>query len=143
MTAAAQVQDPGALLAGAGIRATSQRLAVVKALATVPNDATAQELHGKLRRSGSRIGLATVYRTLAALSEHGVVDTLVHRQGETSYRLCGQGHHHHLTCTACNRVVELEGCSLDAWLAEVGSQQGFALTSHQVELAGLCSDCRS
>ncbi|SRR5713226_9360969 len=143
MPAAAQARDPGAILRGAGIRSTPQRLAVLKALTTVQNDATAQELHVALRRRGSRIGLATVYRTLAALSEHGVIDTLTHRQGEASYRLCGQGHHHHLTCTACHRVVELEGCSLDAWLTEVSRQQGFALTSHQVELAGLCAECQS
>jgi len=143
MPAAAQARDAGAILRRVGIRSTPQRLEVLKALTSVPNDATAQELHARLRRRGSRIGLATVYRTLAALSERGIIDTLTHRQGEASYRLCGEGHHHHLTCTSCNRVVELEGCSLEAWLAEVGRQQGFTLTSHQVELAGLCSDCRS
>ena len=142
MPTAAQAQDPRGVLGGAGIRSTPQRLAVLRALTTVENDATAQELHAELRRGGSRIGLATVYRTLAALSEHGIVDTLTHRQGESSYRLCGEGHHHHLTCTACHRVVELEGCSLDAWLTEVSREEGFALTSHQVELAGVCSDCR-
>ena len=142
MPAAVQARDPGAVLHGAGIRSTPQRLEVLKTLASVQNDATAQELHSKLRRRGSRIGLATVYRALAALSDHGIIDTLTHRQGEASYRLCGEGHHHHLTCTACHRVVELEGCSLDTWLAEVSRQESFALTSHRVELAGLCADCQ-
>src|SRR5437867_9966889 len=99
MAAAAQMRNAGGVLRGAGIRSTPQRLEVLKALTSLPNDATAQELHARLRRRRSRIGLATVYRTLAALSEHGIIDTLTHRQGEASFRLCGRGHHHHLTCT--------------------------------------------
>jgi Fur family ferric uptake transcriptional regulator len=129
------------LLREAGLRPTAQRLAVLRELEREPNGATAQELHVRLRRRGLGIGLATVYRTLQALTEHGTIDSLQHR-GEASYRLCGHAHHHHLTCTSCQRVVELEGCSLEDWLARVSREQGFALTSHQVELAGLCSTCQ-
>jgi Fur family ferric uptake transcriptional regulator len=130
------------LLREAGLRPTAQRLAVVRELEREPNGASAQELHVKLRRRGLGIGLATVYRTLQALTEHGTIDSLPRHGGEASYRLCGHAHHHHLTCVSCQRVVELEGCSLEEWLARVSREQGFALTSHQVELAGLCSDCQ-
>jgi Fur family ferric uptake transcriptional regulator len=130
------------LLKQAGLRPTVQRLAVLRELEREPNGASAQELHVKLRRRGLGIGLATVYRTLQALTEHGTIDSLPRHGGEASYRLCGHAHHHHLICVSCQRVVELEGCSLEEWLARVSREQGFALTSHQVELAGLCSDCQ-
>ena len=74
------------------------------------DDVTAQELHERLRRRGERLGLATVYRTLGLLAEEGVIDALSHRQGELCYRLCGDGHHHHLVCSRCHQVVELEDC---------------------------------
>jgi Fur family transcriptional regulator, ferric uptake regulator len=129
-------------LTGLGLRATSQRLLVLEELAAEPNGATAQEIHDRLRARGLRIGLATVYRTLAVLSEHGIVDALAHRPGEACYRLCGAEHHHHLVCTGCNRVVELGDCDLDAWLDRLGAAHGFRVTAHSVEVSGLCARCR-
>src|SRR5215210_213696 len=86
------------LLLESGIRATPQRLLVLETLAAEPNDATAQQIHARLRDEGRRVGLATIYRTLSTLNEHGVVDALMHHPGEACYRLCADGHHHHLVC---------------------------------------------
>jgi Fur family ferric uptake transcriptional regulator len=132
-----------ARLAEAGVRPTSQRLLVLRTLAREPHDATAQEIYARLRRGGERIGLATVYRTLALLSEHGVVDEFAHRPGEACYRLCGEGHHHHLVCARCHGVAEIEGCELDEWLTRASEEQGFAPTSHTVEVVGLCAACQA
>jgi Fur family ferric uptake transcriptional regulator len=127
----------------AGLRPTAQRLLVLAELEQEPDDATAQQLHERLRRRGERIGLATVYRTLAALADAGVVDRLSHHPGEVCYRLCGAGHHHHLVCTGCHRVVEVDDCGLEPWLAEVAARHDFVATGHSVELAGVCADCRA
>src|SRR4051812_30305404 len=70
----------------ADLKPSANRLAVLEALATEPNDATAQEIHRRLASSGSRIGLATVYRALASMSEAGVVDRLPHDAAESCYR---------------------------------------------------------
>ncbi|MDX6482775.1 MAG: Fur family transcriptional regulator, ferric uptake regulator [Gaiellaceae bacterium] len=131
------------LLARHGVRSTRQRLAVLEALTAEPNDATAQEIHAELVTRGRAVGLATVYRTLALLSEHGVVDALTHRNGELCYRMCGEGHHHHLTCSECHRVVEIADCTLEPWLHQVASEHGFTATAHHVELLGVCANCRS
>ena len=126
-----------------GLRPSRQRLRVIDLLAEEPNDATAQQIHYRLREGGERIGLATVYRTLAVLAEHGIVDTLVHRPGETCYRLCGEGHHHHLVCSSCHRVVELGDCELEPWLNGLAVAHGFAVTDHTVEVTGVCAGCRA
>jgi len=125
-----------------GVRSTRQRLAVLQALSAEPNDATAQEIHAKLTAGGESVGLATVYRTLALLNERGVVDALSHRPGELCYRLCGQGHHHHLVCGECHRVVELDDCDLDDWLERLAEEHKFAISAHTVEVTGICADCR-
>ena len=130
-------------LARRGIKPTEQRLAVLGALAEEPNDATAQQIHAKLAARGVRIGLATVYRSLALLSERGVVDALMHSSAETCYRLCGEEHHHHLVCSQCHRVVELADCELDGWLERVSASHGFVATSHRLEATGVCSGCRA
>jgi Fur family transcriptional regulator, ferric uptake regulator len=129
------------LLERHGLRPTRQRLAVLGVLAAEHDDATAQEIHAALLARGDRVGLATVYRTLAALSECGAVDALSHHPGEVCYRLCSEGHHHHLVCERCHRVVELFDCDLDAWLSERARKHGFTVSGHSVEATGLCADC--
>jgi Fur family ferric uptake transcriptional regulator len=140
--AEARQADYEALLGEHGLRPTRQRVAVLGALAS-RDDATAQQIHALLVDSGERVGLATVYRTLASLTENGVVDTLMHHRGETCYRLCGDGHHHHLVCSGCHRVVELGDCDLDPWLADLATQHGFALEGHTVEVTGRCPSCQT
>jgi Fur family ferric uptake transcriptional regulator len=135
--------DLEALLRSYGLRPTRQRLAVLGALASERDDATAQEIHAALLTGDDRVGLATVYRTLSALSERGVVDTLRHHPGEVCYRLCGGGHHHHLVCEECHRVVELDDCDLDSWLAARAARHGFTISAHTVEASGVCADCRT
>ena len=102
--------------------------------------------------SGNRLGQAglratrqrlLVLETLAVLSEHEVVDEFAHRPGETCYRLCGEGHHHHLVCARCHGVAELEGCEVDEWLGKAAREHGFAPTGHTLEVTGLCAACQA
>jgi Fur family transcriptional regulator, ferric uptake regulator len=141
MPSSEQVEAAG-LLAGVGVRLTRQRLVVLSELMSEENDVTAQELHERLRGRGERLGLATVYRTLGLLAAEGVIDSLSHRQGELCYRRCGDGHHHHLVCSSCHRVVELDDCDLDPWLEQVSQAHDFVTTGHHLEVSGLCADCR-
>jgi Fur family ferric uptake transcriptional regulator len=133
--------DLTALLEKRGVRATPRRLEVLEELARERNDVTAQALWSRLREGSSTAGLATVYRTLALLSDAGVIDVLSHHNGEQCYRLCGEAHHHHLLCERCHRVVEVEECELDDWLNGVAKRHGFVTTDHRVEITGICANC--
>jgi Fur family ferric uptake transcriptional regulator len=135
--------EHAAVLEHRGLRSTRQRRAVLSALAAEPNDATAQQIHARLRDRGEGVGLATVYRTLALLSREGVVDALMHQPGEACYRLCGEAHHHHLVCGSCHRVIELGDCELDPWLDRLAAEHGFIVDSHTVEVSGTCAACRA
>ena len=141
MPSSEQTQAVG-LLTGVGVRPTRQRVVVLTELMGERNDVTAQELHERLRARGERLGLATVYRTLGLLADEGVIDSLSHRPGELCYRLCGEGHHHHLVCSGCHQVVELDECELEPWLKRISEAHGFVTTGHRLEVAGLCGDCR-
>jgi Fur family transcriptional regulator, ferric uptake regulator len=135
--------DLTARLTDAGVRPTPQRLLVLETLAAEPHDATAQEIYARLREGRMRVGLATVYRALRVLKGRGLVDELSHRTGESCYRLCAPGHHHHLVCERCHRVEELEGCEVDTWVARASGAKGFQAASHTVEVVGICADCRA
>jgi Fur family transcriptional regulator, ferric uptake regulator len=136
----AQITQPdlAELLSQKGVRPTRARLEVLGELAREQDDVTAQALC----RGDSGVGLATVYRTLALLNEKGVVDSLSHHGTEHCYRLCADTHHHHLLCSSCHRVVEVDECGLGNWLDEVSARHGFVATDHRVEIVGLCAGCR-
>ena len=136
-------RDPRAVLERSGLRVTRQRLLVLEALAGEPHDATAQQIHERLRGAGERVGLATVYRTLGSLRDAGAIDALSHHRGETCFRLCSDAHHHHLLCSECHRVIELADCDLQDWLDEVAAAHGFVASDHQLEITGVCASCRA
>lgn len=124
-----------------GGRATRQRSAVSAALESVEDFRSAQELHDLLRRTGTSVGLTTVYRTLQALADAGDVDVLRTADGEAVYRRCSSGHHHHLLCRRCGRTVEVAGPAVERWATTVADQHGFVDVDHTVEIVGTCGEC--
>ena len=123
------------------LRATRQRSAVSVALDASDEFQSAQDLHAMLRRRGEHIGLTTVYRTLAAMSDAGEVDVLRTADGEAIYRRCSSGHHHHLVCRACGRTEEVDGPAVERWASRVAAEHGFMDVSHTLEVFGVCAAC--
>lgn len=123
------------------LRATRQRAAVVALLDEVEDFASAQELHARLRDRGEGVGLTTVYRTLQSLADAGEVDALRTGEGETVYRRCSDGHHHHLVCRQCGHTVEVDGPEVERWARRVAGKHGFTGVTHTVEVFGRCADC--
>jgi Fur family transcriptional regulator, ferric uptake regulator len=122
-------------------RQTRQRSAVATALETTAEFVSAQELHTRLAESGTKVGLATVYRNLQAMAADGEIDVLRTDDGESVYRSCSRGHHHHLVCRECGRTVEIDGPDVERWAAEMSSDHGFTDVTHTVEIFGRCSAC--
>jgi Fur family transcriptional regulator, ferric uptake regulator len=122
-------------------RRTRQRAAVQDVLAELHEFRTAQQIHDELRKRGDSIGLTTVYRTLQALFEAGELDALRTADGETAYRRCSDGHHHHLVCRSCGRTVEVSGPAVERWANAVAAEHGFREVSHDLEIFGTCDRC--
>ncbi len=124
-----------------GVRSTRQRSAISALLDDIDEFRSAQELHDELRRRGEGIGLTTVYRTLQTLADAGTVDVLRTDSGESVYRRCSSGHHHHLVCRNCGYTVEVEGPTGEQWAKSTADQHGFGDVSHTVEIFGTCRTC--
>jgi Fur family ferric uptake transcriptional regulator len=123
-------------------RSTRQRVAVQSALDEAGGFNTAQELHETLRASGTKVGLATVYRSLQLLADAGEVDVIRNDAGEAFYRRCSRQHHHHLICKRCGVAVEVSGVAVEEWADRVAAEHGFSEVSHSLELFGVCGDCK-
>jgi Fur family ferric uptake transcriptional regulator len=122
-------------------RNTWQREAVRSALGTQMGFVSAQELHSNLKGTGSQIGLATVYRALGDLATEGEADSLQSPEGESLYRACSIGHHHHLICRGCGLAVEIEADDVEQWAQSVAALHGFSQAEHVVDVFGYCSSC--
>jgi Fur family ferric uptake transcriptional regulator len=123
-------------------RSTRQRRALLAELAASEGFRSAQDLYGALRSGDEKVGLATVYRALQSMVEHGEVDLVQTDGGEAVYRLCSRTHHHHLVCRQCGWTIETEDRSIEKWAARVAEENGFQEVSHSVELFGICPRCQ-
>jgi Fe2+ or Zn2+ uptake regulation protein len=120
-------------------RLLAERLAGLAASAT---DFSTDELWHELKQVDARLGRATVYRTVEVLLKEGLLDRVEFGDGTHRYRVCGGGHHHHVTCTRCHRVIEVETCLPCEVFAAIARKTNFALEGHSLELFGRCADCQ-
>jgi Fur family ferric uptake transcriptional regulator len=128
------------LLRRLGLTVTTGRLAVLRALAGATVLLSARSLHRTLRIGGEHVGLASVYRTLAALAEADVVHTFA-LDGELHYRRCSPCHHHHIICIACHRVWEEQPTSVEDWVTATVARTGARLVDHRADLYVVCARC--
>lgn len=123
-------------------RSTRQKRALAAILGASDGFRSAQDLFTELRSRGVNVGLTTVYHQLRALADGGEVDALRAGDGETRYRRCDTGHHHHhLVCRQCGRAIEVEGDETERWAEQVASSHGFSDVTHTIEILGTCGQC--
>ena len=124
-----------------GYRSTAARRAIARAITREHESFTARDLYERLRAS-ERVGLTTVYRTLALLQDEGIVREMGRRGGEALYLACNvSGHHHHLVCVECGVVVSSDICHCDELERELGRRHGFTLSGGTSNYFGTCAAC--
>ncbi|MBV9389467.1 MAG: transcriptional repressor [Chroococcidiopsidaceae cyanobacterium CP_BM_ER_R8_30] len=120
---------------------TRSQAQVLKLMQHLDCAVSAQELFTMLRNQHQNIGLATVYRTLKALTLRGIVQLRTSTNGESLYSLVEQDTHH-LTCLNCGQSFPLKECPVHELEANLRSSQAFKIYYHTLEFFGLCSLCQ-
>ncbi|MBU4214190.1 MAG: transcriptional repressor [Actinobacteria bacterium] len=139
---AALVEQVGDRLRAHGERMTAPRRAVLTALARSGGHVLAAEVVTAVAEVDPTVHRASVYRTLEALSELGVVQHLHLGHGGTAYHLARGGHTHlHAQCRVCGAVLDLPAELLDDVARVLASRDGFALDPGHVALSGTCARC--
>lgn len=130
-------------LGHAGYRMTEPRRDVVGLIAGQTGHFAAADLVDEARRRDLRVGRATIFRTLDALSEVGVVERIDLPTGEHAYLACEPAHHHHVVCSGCGRSSDVDDAGLRAVVRDIARRTGYRVDDHRLELFGLCPDCQS
>lgn len=131
----------GERIVARGRRLTRQRMIVAESLAQARRALSAQELHERLRPHHPRLGLATVYRALEAQVESGMAQRLERPGHVYAYVACSPEHHHHLVCTTCQRVQDVDEAVLASMLKGVRERHGFTVDHARLDLYGQCASC--
>lgn len=125
-----------------GRRLTRQRVIVAEALAAARRALSAQELYERIKTSHPTLGRATVYRALEAQVQDGMASRFERDGHVSAYVACDAEHHHHLVCTRCQRVEDLDETVVAPMLSSVGRRHDFQVDHAALDFYGLCGSCR-
>ena len=132
-------------LKGKGYKLTPQRRSIIDSIIkNEGNHLTTEELYDLVKVECPEIGLATVYRTVQLLEDIGVVCKLDLNDGCNRYELIHEDEnhqHHHLICTNCGKVIEVQGDLLEGLENQIQKTYNFEVKNHSLKFYGFCNEC--
>jgi Fur family ferric uptake transcriptional regulator len=138
---------------GCGYRLTVPRQAILDVLSKTSKHLSAEDIYLSVHKVYPAIGLTTVYRTLELLVQTGMVFKFDFGDGRARYELSegprSIGHHHHLICNGCGRIIdyrdfiEEEIELLKKTEKGLSKKYNFKITNHLIQFYGLCGQCQN
>ena len=137
---------------GCGYRLTVPRQAILDVLSKTSKHLSAEDIYLSVHKVYPAIGLTTVYRTLELLVQTGMVFKFDFGDGRGRYELSegpkSIGHHHHLVCTSCRRIIDYKDFIdeeielLKKTEKGLSKKYNFRITNHLIQFYGLCEECQ-
>ncbi len=124
---------------------TTQRIEILKVLIDHKHEhLTAEDIVKQL--NDSKIGQATVYRTLELFCSCGILNKVNFKKEEmTRYDLIDlnkKHFHHHLICNQCGKVIEIND-DLEKLEKTIQENYGFKIINHELTISGICKECQN
>jgi len=131
------------LLKRKGLKFTKERKAILKEVFSLHGHFDPEELLMRLRKKGSRVSKASIYRTIPLLLESRLIEKVIkvdrHAHYEHTY---GHSHHDHMICITCGNVIEFHSQALEDLQERLCNGEDFMGISHTLEIRGYCKKCR-
>jgi Fe2+ or Zn2+ uptake regulation protein len=122
-----------------GMRVTSQRVLVHRALRELDRHVTADELLEAVGDRLPNVSLPTIYATLDLLEDLGMVRR-VQRAGTTLFDPRTDSHHH-LICTECGSIEDLDSALDTSAVERAAQRRGFSHERVEAVVHGRCARC--
>ncbi|MFP4466833.1 MAG: Fur family transcriptional regulator [Candidatus Goldiibacteriota bacterium] len=134
---------------GCGYRVTAGRETVLQVLLNTKEHLSAEEIFLRAKKINPAVGLTTVYRTLEMLSSMGAVHKFDFGDKRARYELAesSKGHHHHLVCTGCNKIIDYDDFIdeevklLEQTQKKLSKKYKFKIENHLIQFYGICAEC--
>ena len=126
-----------------GLKFTPARRQLLRAIFSIHEHFTADQLLERLKDLGIGASKATVYRTLGVMLSCDLLEMHDFGEGARYYEhTFGHPHHDHLFCVNCKRISEFRDDRIEDLQKQISTRLGFALLSHTLKIYGLCRACR-
>ena len=123
-----------------GVRITSQRLAVYRALVQDLTHPTADSIYKRLSGILKGLSPATVYRTLEFLERENLVRRVSAPEAVARFDANLAGHQH-LVCRVCGSMADISLPELSE--SKIPTVSGFIVEELDIKLVGRCQTCSS
>jgi Fur family ferric uptake transcriptional regulator len=126
-----------------GDRVTRARRIVFESVFDRHDHFRADDLANDLSYGPNRVSRGTIYRTLALMSQAGLVREIRDADTHTHYEhTFGHEHHEHLLCRACGSFIEFRDDTIRARIDAICNEASFLGERHSLVISGLCKPCR-
>lgn len=142
MTLAAQDREPSVLLRSVGLRVTAPRIAVLKALVDHPHS-TADDITTQVRDALGSVSTQAVYGVLRACVNAGLVRRTEPAGFSALYETRTGDNHHHLICTQCGTIADVDCAIGEAPCLRPSDPAGFNVDHAEVLFWGSCPNCHA
>lgn len=115
---------------------------VVEALHGADRHVSAEEIYSQVKTKYPYANISTVYRTLDLLKELGLVTEIALGDGCVRFHPADKGHHHHLVCQKCGRIIDLPESTLTPLEGALSDMYQFKADLKHMAVFGLCSQCQ-
>ncbi len=122
-------------------RLTPQRMMVLSAIQKSDNHISAEEIYAQVVADYPYVNISTVYRTLELLKRLDLVTETDLGGGRVRYHPADKGHHHHLVCQECGRIIDLGESVLASLGNRLHREYGFRADLKHLAIFGRCADC--
>jgi Fur family ferric uptake transcriptional regulator len=130
------------ILHAAGYKYTRPRRVVAEVLLSSKTHPTAPEVVDRVANRDASIGRMSVYRTLDLFTRLGLIRPVFQGGANARFAVMLAGHHHHLVCQQCGRVIHFDECPLDELAGFLEKRYDFFIKGHLLEFFGRCAQCQ-
>jgi len=125
----------------AGMKATSQKLAILNIFANNHKPLSIKEITEKIK---IKIEESTVYRSIDQMVSANILTMVQLKKDSALYELNDpENHHHHILCKICEKIEDVHSCNMKDFQNNVlkKSKHFSDIKSHSLEFFGVCKNC--
>lgn len=137
------VEDFKKFIKKKGLKYTSEREEILKEILKSKQHFNVDELYIKLKRKGSKVSKASVYRTIPLLIEAGYIQEVYRHNAKSYYEVTlDKIPHIHFICIKCKKVIEVIDDQLVELIQKHAKKENYLPLTYHLEIFGVCSECR-
>ena len=123
-----------------GLAATYQRQVIYETVMSLPGHPSPEAIFEKAQERIPSISLATVYKNVRTFLDSGVFQEVSFHHGSLRVE-ANRRPHHHLVCTRCRAITDLEADELEPVRLIRQVPRGFQVQRFAVDVLGICELC--